>query len=69
MNRYEPGDKVEVNICGGIGSEAQWIPVVVTGATHPTYGWTAAMTTSKSDYAVISRGPGWNQDEIGRRES
>ena len=69
MNRYEPGDKVEVNIRGGITGEAQWVAAVVTGATHPTYGWTAAMTTSKSDYAVISRGPGWNQDEIRRRES
>ena len=36
MNRYEPGDKVEVNIRGGITGEAQWVAAVVTGATHPT---------------------------------
>ena len=33
MNRYEPGDKVEVNIRGGIAGEAQWSPSGYLSAT------------------------------------
>ena len=62
---FKRGDLVEVDLNSGMGGlPPRWVPAVVTCDTDPTYGWTAAITTSKSPYGVISRGPGWLQDEI-----
>ena len=69
MKSYYPGDRVEVNIDSGNGLPDNWIPAVVTNATDAQYGWTAARTCPNSDHPGISRGPGWNQDEIRWRES
>lgn len=64
MKLYQIGDSVEVNIRGGFNTDPVWIPAIVTNATDPQYGWTAARTLMGSKQPGISRGPGWNQDEI-----
>ena len=64
MKTYKRGDRVEVNIDSGMGVADNWVPAIVTNATDPKYGWTAARTDPNSDHPGISRGPGWNQDEI-----
>ena len=69
MTLYERGDRVEVDINSGLGIQALWIPAVVTCPTDSLHGWTPARTESSCSHPGISRGPGWNQDEIRRRES
>ena len=64
MKLYQTGDHVEVNIDSGKGLPDNWVPAIVTNATDAQYGWTAARTNSNSRHPGISRGPGWNQDEI-----
>ena len=64
MKLYQPGDRVEVNLNGGMGEiEPKWVPAVVTSTTDSRYGWTPATTTSPW-HPRIQRGPGWAQDEI-----
>ena len=68
MKLYQIGDYVEVNIDSGKGFPDNWVAAIVTNATDPKYGWTAARTNPNSRHPGISRGPGWNQDEIRIRE-
>ena len=64
MKLYAPGDRVEVNIRGGLGDVSpQWVTAVVTGPTDSRYGWTPA-TTDSPWHPRIERGPGWLQTEI-----
>ena len=69
MNLYERDELVSVNINAGLGIQALWIPAVVTCPTDALHGWTAARTESSCSHPGISRGPGWNQDEIRRRDA
>lgn len=64
MKSYYPGDRVEVNIDSGKGLPENWVAAVVIRATDPKYGWTPARTCTNARHPGISRGPGWNQDEI-----
>lgn len=63
MKLYQPGDVVEVDVDSGKGIAPNWVRAVVTNATDPRHGWTAAATTDPW-HPRIQRGPGWNQDEI-----
>jgi len=64
LKLYQPGDRVEVNLNGGMGDIApKWVPAVVTSTTDSRYVWTPATTTSPW-HPRIQRGPGWAQDEI-----
>ena len=67
MTLYEPGDLVEIDINSGLGIAPLWIPAVVTSPTDALHGWTPAKTEKGCSHPGISRGPGWNQDEIRRR--
>ena len=59
MIRYEPGDRVLVNVTSGTGAPPDWRLATVLRPTSASFGWTYARTD-----CGISRGPGWDPDEI-----
>ena len=63
MKFFQPGDKCEVDLNGGLIDEPKWVEAVVTEPTHPRFGWTVAKTTDPF-HPPTSRRPGWAQDEI-----
>ena len=62
---YRKGDRVLLNVNGGWGAlDPEWVEGIVTQPTDPNFFWTPAMTVERRPFGVLSRGPGWLQEEI-----